>query len=403
MSARRAPGGLLRTLALLWLAGAGMRLTVLAVPPVIPLLHRDLHLSETGIGVLSSLPALLFAAAAVPGSLLISRLGAHRTLVAGLALTALASALRGASPDVPALYATTFLMGLGIAVMQPALPPLVRDWAPRRIGFATAVYANGLLVSETLAVALTLPLVLPLVGGSWRWSFVVWAVPVAVTALLVGWFGPRTAAAGAQPRGAAAGALPRAEARRWWPDWRDPQTWRIGLMLGAANALYFATNAFLPDYLHRAGEGARIGVALTTLNLFQLPASFLTLAFAGRLVGRRWPFVATALLCLASTLGIAFTPYAWVPAWSAVLGFSCALGLVLALALPPLLAAPDDVHRLSAGMFTISYACAVVVPIAGGMVWDASGIGAAAFAPGAAIALAMAILAAGLDLRRARA
>ena len=52
--------------------------------------------------------------------------------------------------------------------MQPSMPPLVRAWLPDRIGFATAVYTNGLLIGEVLPVALTLPLVLPLVGGSWR-------------------------------------------------------------------------------------------------------------------------------------------------------------------------------------------------------------------------------------------
>jgi len=36
--------------------------------------------------------------------------------------------------------------------------------------------------------------------------------------------------------------------------------------------------------------------------------------------------------------------------------------LVLMLALPPLLSAPDDVHRMSAAMFTISYPCAVAIP-----------------------------------------
>ena len=55
---------LLLPLALLWLAGTGLRLTVLAVPPVIPLIHHDLHLSETGVALLGSLPPLLFAAAA---------------------------------------------------------------------------------------------------------------------------------------------------------------------------------------------------------------------------------------------------------------------------------------------------------------------------------------------------
>ncbi|MGH7036317.1 MAG: hypothetical protein ACREFL_21525, partial [Stellaceae bacterium] len=62
--------------ALLWLAGLGLRLTLLAVPPVIPLIHAELHLSETEIGTLGTLPTLLLAAAAIPGSLLIARFGA---------------------------------------------------------------------------------------------------------------------------------------------------------------------------------------------------------------------------------------------------------------------------------------------------------------------------------------
>src|SRR6201996_8083805 len=61
----------LTALLLFWLVGACLRITVLAVPPVVPLLHAALHLSETGIGWLASLPPMLFAVAAVPGSLLI--------------------------------------------------------------------------------------------------------------------------------------------------------------------------------------------------------------------------------------------------------------------------------------------------------------------------------------------
>ena len=69
--------------------------------------------------------------------------------------------------------------------MQPSLPPLVRAWLPHRIGFGTAVYTNGLLVGEILAVSLTLPLVLPLVGGSWRLGLVAWGVPCIIIAVVV--------------------------------------------------------------------------------------------------------------------------------------------------------------------------------------------------------------------------
>lgn len=130
---RGASKGLLTALVLLWLSGVGLRITVLAVPPVIPLIHRELRLSQAGVGVLTALPSLLFAAAAVPGSLFISRFGPVQTLVTGLILTAIASALRGAAPDALLLYGTTFLMGVGISIMQPALPRIVRDWLPDRI------------------------------------------------------------------------------------------------------------------------------------------------------------------------------------------------------------------------------------------------------------------------------
>src|SRR5699024_4026793 len=136
----------LYTLLLLWLAGAGLRITVLAIPPIIPQLHADLHLSQTDVGVLSGLPSLLFACAAVPGAALIARFGVLRMLICGLLLTAAAGALRGLSPHVWFLFGTAFGMGGGIALMQPAMPAVVRAWTPRRLGFATAMYANGMLV-----------------------------------------------------------------------------------------------------------------------------------------------------------------------------------------------------------------------------------------------------------------
>src|SRR6185437_4168596 len=90
-AARRATplGGLLACVALLWLGGVGLRVTILAVPPLIRLIHTELDLSETQVGVLSGLPPILFVFAAVPGSLLIARLGARTAVIGGLFATAL--------------------------------------------------------------------------------------------------------------------------------------------------------------------------------------------------------------------------------------------------------------------------------------------------------------------------
>jgi CP family cyanate transporter-like MFS transporter len=378
-----APRSNLTYIALLWLAGNGMRITILAVPPLIPLMHADLQMSQTAVGVITGLPAVLFACAAVPGSLLIARFGALPTLIIGLVATGIGSVLRGGAPNVPLLYATTVVTSFGVAVMQPALPPLVRAWLPDRIGFGTAVYTNGLLIGEVLAVALTVPLVLPLLGGSWRFGFVFWGIVSVALAGLILALAPRTQSATVISPGP----------RRWWPDWNKGVIWRLGVMLGSVNALYFSTNGFIPDYLHQTGRAEIISPALTALNFGQLPASALLLVYAHRWVRQVWPYFACGLISIVGFTGILFGDAVTVIACSAMLGFSTAAVLIFMLALPPLLSPADDVHRMTAGMFTISYSCAVIVPIISGLLWDMTGIAGTAFLPIAACSLLLMALA----------
>jgi CP family cyanate transporter-like MFS transporter len=379
-SAGKGPKLLARTqtcVALLCLAGIGMRVTILAVPPLIPLIHHDLNMSETQVGILAGLPVVLFACAAVPGSLLIARFGAVATVIAGLLITALGSALRGAAANVPTLYAATVVTGFGVAVMHPSMPPLARAWLPDRVGFATAVYANGLLIGEILPVALMLPLVLPLVGGSWRLGFVFWAVPCLIIAAIIFAAAPRTVAVNGAPF-----------SHRWWPDWSSGLLWRLGLVLGGANASYFTTNHFLPDYLTQTGHEDLVGPALLVLNVGQLPVSFLLLWLAGRFERRSATYVFLGAMILLSALGLILSNNGPVILTSAgLIGVSTASVLILVLALPPLLSRQEDVPRMAAGMFTISYSCAVIVPILSGITWDLTGLPATAFVPMAMIAL----------------
>jgi len=317
------------------------------------------------------------------------QLGAAAAAIIGLIVAGIAGALRGSAPNAAVLFAFTIATGLGVAVMQPAMPSLVRQWLPRRIGFGTAVYTNGLLVGEILPVALTIPLVLPLLAGSWRLDFAIWgllAVAVALTTVIL------------LPRAPAGDTIPAD--RRWWPDWRSGLLWRLGLLLGTVTADYFATNAFLPDYLTATGQGELIGPALTGLNIGQLPASFLLLATAGRLAGRLWPLMAVGILTLIGYAGVVLGSGVAVVAATVLLGFSLSFVLILMLALPPLIGAPQDLHRLSAAMFTISYSCAVIVPVISGIAWDLTGVAASAFAPMTIAAIVMLALAPSLGLHR---
>jgi CP family cyanate transporter-like MFS transporter len=274
-------------------------------------------------------------------------------------------------------------MGFGVAIMQPALPALLREWLPRRVALGAAVSTNGLLTAVMLAPAITIPLVLPLVGQSWRLDLVAWSAPVLVAVLLFAVLAPRGAQA--SPHDAISGRL-------WWPDWKSPLIWLLGLAFGCNNAAYFGANAFLPDYLAHQGRADLIGPALGCLNGAQFVASFVMLAAAERLQRRALPFLVFGPLVLAGFFGIVFSSGGWIVVWATAVGFGTAITFTVMLALPPLLSRPGDVHRTAAGMFTISYACAATVPTVSGALWDLSGVPWLAFVPPGICAVGLTVL-----------
>jgi MFS transporter, CP family, cyanate transporter len=361
-------GGLVRLFCLLFLAGVAMRITLLAVPPVIPLLHQELRLSETQIGLLIGLPLAVFAIAAVPGSLFIARIGSRLAVTIGVAFAALASGARGAAIDVWTLYAAATATGFGIAVMQPAMPLLVREWLPARMALGTIAYSSGMVIGATLPPTLTLGLVLPLVGGSWRLNLVLWALPAALIALVFFVFSPKESAEDRETDRALGGGL-------WRPDWKSPLVWQLGLTFGANSAPFFVANAFLGDYLASQGQAQLLGAALSALKGAQIIGLIVLIVMAGRLQGRAWPFLVLGPAMLAAFLGLIFVhaPLAIIIC-AGVVGLGTSITMTAVLALPPLLAAPADVSRTAAGMLTISYTCAIVIPTICGALWDMTGL-----------------------------
>ena len=216
---------------MLWLAGVAMRMTILAMPPVIPQVHDELHMSETQVGLLIGLPLALFAIAAVPGSLLIARIGTSLAVILGMVIAALAGGARGAAVDVATLYAASIATGFGVAIMQPAMPTLVREWLPRHVALGTIAYTSGMLMGAMFATVFTIPVVLPLVGGSWRRDLVVWAVPALLIAPVFFVFSPKTDSARCRAIRRSAGC--------WWPDWKNPLVWLLGLTFGSNNSRVF--------------------------------------------------------------------------------------------------------------------------------------------------------------------
>jgi MFS transporter, CP family, cyanate transporter len=368
-------GGAAGFICLLWLAGVAMRMTLLAIPPVIPLIHEELRMSETQIGLLIGLPLALFALAAVPGSLLIARFGTRRALILGMIIAAVAGGARGAAVNVWTLYAAAIATGFGIAIMQPGMPTLVREWLPGRVGIGTIAYSNGMVFGAMLPSLLTIPVVLPLVGGSWRFDVFTWALVALLIVAIFFLASPQEPQTKAKASFAGMGG-------RWWPDWKSPVVWLVAFAFGCNNSPFFGANAFLGDYLASEGQPWVLGWALAGLNGAQFVALIVLILTANRLQRRAWPFLLFGPGMLAGFLGlIFFRSPAVIVFCTSLIGISTAITMTPILALPALLVQPADVPRTAAGMFTISYTCAIVIPTICGALWDLTGKPWTAFVP----------------------
>ncbi|WP_018718443.1 CynX/NimT family MFS transporter [Arhodomonas aquaeolei] len=375
----------LALLTLLWLTGLYLRVPILVAPPLAPVIGDDLALSQTVIGALTTLPVLMLAVGALPGALAIARLGARRTLALALVLVAASSAARGLAPPPAVLLAATAILGLGVAAMQPALPALVPLWCPGFVALGSAVYMNGMLMGEFVGAGLTLPVIMPLTGGSWRLTLLTWSLPALAVGVVVML---------CRSRGEAGPAAPH-----WQPDWHDGTVWRLGALLGAAATVFFGTNAYMGSILADRGAMDALPATLFTFNVCQVAASVLMMAMSGRWLGRRGPLVITGLACVAGLALFTLTGGLAALAGALVVGFASAVQLILLVSLPPWLTDSSGAGRLSAGMFTLGYAVAFTVPLIGGMIADATGTPPLALAPVTAYALLAAPLALGLDLR----
>jgi MFS transporter, CP family, cyanate transporter len=347
-------------LSLLWLIGLNLRVSLLALPPILPLIHRDLGLSQAGIAALVGLPLLLFAIGAVPGALLAARVGTRRALIIGLLLIGVCAALRGVGPSAAMLFAATLGLGVAIAIIQPVLPALAELWFPSDVTRATSVWTNGLLVGTIVSASLSLPLVMPLVGGNWSWTLLVWALPAPLAALLL--------------RRALGHERPVVKARSWrarLPNWRHPDVWRIGLVQAAGTLGFFGASTFIPDYLHATGRPELIAASLASLGLGQLPGSLLVGFLPGTRVARRTIAIGVGGSMLLALVTLLVAPGTAFIVAAGVLGAASGATLVLTLALPPLMAAPADVPRTTAGVLAIGYSTVWLMLLAAGAAWDA--------------------------------
>jgi MFS family permease len=358
-------------------AGVVAALHVGKLPPALPVLGQVLGVSLLQAGFLLSLVQLAGMTLGLVTGLAVQRAGLRRSMVCGLLVMAVASALGGAAPDVYWLLASRVLEGLGFLWVVLPAPALVRQLVPQeRLNSMMGVWGAYMPLGAALAL-LAGPQVIGWMAPDWGWRVLWWLLAAlsAVLAVLVVW---RVPADATRPQGALAspsgGALISATLR-------SPAAWLMAVAFAMYSGQWLAVVGFLPSIYAQAGVGGQWVASLTALAA---AVNILGNVMAGRLLGRGVPplvLLGTGFVAMAGGTLLAFAPHV-PPAlqYAAVLAFSMVGGLIpatlfsLAIRLAP---GPDTVSTTvgwiqqwsALGQFAGPPLVAWVAALAGGWQW----------------------------------
>ncbi|MFJ9011680.1 DHA2 family efflux MFS transporter permease subunit [Streptomyces canus] len=167
-------------LALLCLAQFMLILDVTVVNVALPDMAADLNLGRETLTWVVTAYTLCFGGLMLLGGRLADAIGAHRSVLAGLAVFTAASLVTGLATSAPMLLSGRVFQGIGAALLSPAALSIVTtsfhgDERNKALGVWAAIGGTGSAVGVLLGGALT-------DGPGWEWVFYI-NVPVGVVAL----------------------------------------------------------------------------------------------------------------------------------------------------------------------------------------------------------------------------
>lgn len=342
------------------LIAMNLRPAVTTVGPLTDDIRSALGLSNTAMGLLTTLPILAFGLLSFAVTPLALRWGMERVLGLGIALIALGILIRSAGPTAAAFIGTT-IAGAGVAAGNVLLPGLVKEEFPDRSGPMTSLYVTAMVGTAGLASAVSVPLA-DNAGLGWQAALAFWAAPAAVA--FVVWI-PQLGRSHV-PTGARAGApIP----------WRSALAWQITLFMGLQSLIFFAAIAWLPDLLHSEGlSKSTSGLMVGVLQVGGLTATIGMPVLAARRRTQGGLVSITSMIGLVALFGLMIAPADFAVVWALLLGFCTGSYLSLALTFI-VMRAPDTAHTaaLSGMAQGAGYTLAAIGPAGLGALHDFSG------------------------------
>ncbi|MGC5011664.1 CynX/NimT family MFS transporter [Streptosporangium sp. DT93] len=344
------------------LAALNLRTAVTSVGPVLDQITSALGMSAAGVGLLTTLPVLIFASVGAVTPALARRIGEHRLLLLSLIVLGSGLLIRSMVGSAEVFLYSSALALSGGAVGNVLIPSLIKRHFPGRAGTMTTVYTTALAVGTMLAAAATVPIERA-ADGNWHVALGVWGALAAVAA--VPWFvlSRREPSGHGADGGAGARALLRSRL-----------AWAVAAYFGTQSMVAYIMFGFLPKILVDGGyTTAQAGLVLGVFTAIGIPVSLLVPAIASRFADQRPVVVAFVLFYTAGFLGLWLAPssLAWVFASLVGIGMgSFPLALTM---LAMRTRTPEATAALSAFGQSAGYLIAGAGPLVVGILHESSG------------------------------
>ncbi len=338
-----------------------LRPAAVSVGPVLDELRRELGMSPTVAGLLTTLPVLAFASFGALAPWLARVLGAHRVTLLALGAVVVGLAVRAWTDSVLVLLVLSFVALAGMATANVLLPSLVKLHFPHRIGLLTSLYTTALAIGLTMGSALTQPVGAEL--GSWRWGLGVWAVTALVAALP--WLGllrhdrsPEEA-----PHTVTLAAVARTRLG-----------WAMAALFGLQSLQAYSIFGWFAQVYRDAGfDAATAGLLLGVITGVSIPLSFLLPRLSARLHDQTALMTVLIACYPVGYLGLMFAPVAGAWVWAVILGAGASVFPVVLTLIGMRARTSAGTAALSGFTQSVGYLIAAVGPFGVGLLYGLSG------------------------------
>lgn len=270
------------------LIGVSLRTPFTVLPIILGNISQGLEVEVSSLGVLTSLPLLMFTLFSPFSTQLAQKIGLEHLFTYSLFFLTIGSLIR--LINLPLLYLGTLMVGASVAVINVLLPSLIQANQPKKIGFLTTLYVTSMGIATALASYLAVPITQ---ASSWKGLILLLTLLCLATFLV--WlpnhrYNNRLA--------------PQTKQKSQIKVMRNKQVWAIIIFSGFQSLIFYTVMTWLPTMSIHAGLSSHeAGLLTSILSLISIPFSMTIPSLTTSLSTRNRQLMLT-LVSLAGVVGI---------------------------------------------------------------------------------------------------